>query len=169
MRTKGCLLGGDVENLEFFDFYFDGLERDFLFLAGKFVSGHSSNFLGGKWRWHLLDHALELRGERPERVEIEANLLRRRSGLAVGIISIGGKAEANRAFVGFLGVGIELSEAGEVAENDGQNSCGRRIEGSEMADRALAEDAADAIYDIVRGEAGRFINNKNAVHKLGIW
>ena len=69
---------------------------------------------------------------------IEVDVLLRRGWFAVGVVGVGGEAEADHAFIGLLGVGVELRQTGEVAEDDGEDTGGRRIEGSEMTDRALA-------------------------------
>jgi len=138
-----------IQNLEFLDFYPDGLEVDRLILAGQFVGGDSGNFFGGEWRRHLLDDALKLGGERPDFSVIYLNVLQGCGGLAIGIVGIGGEAEANYALVGLLGVGVELREAGQVADDDGQDSGGRGVEGSEMTDGTLAENAAHAVDHVV--------------------
>jgi hypothetical protein len=58
---------------------------------------------------------------------------------------------------------IELSQAREIAENYGQHSRGRRVKGSEMADRALAENPADTIHHVVRSQTCWLIDYYDAV------
>ena len=92
-------------------------------------------------------------------IAIYAHVLQRRGGLALGVVGVGGEAEANHAFVSLLGMDVELRQAREVAEDNRQNSGGRGVEGSEMADRALPENSAHAIDHVVRSQAGRFIDD----------
>jgi hypothetical protein len=61
---------------------------------------------------------------------------------------------------------VELRQAREVAENNRENSGGRGIEGSEMADRALPQNSAHAIDHVVRGKAGRFIDDDDTIHRI---
>jgi hypothetical protein len=91
--------------------------------------------------------------------------LRRSGGLAVGVVGVGSETEADYTFVRLLGMGVELGQAREVAEDDGQDSGGRRVEGSEMTDRALSENSAHAIDYIVRRQARRLIYDYDTVHR----
>jgi hypothetical protein len=61
---------------------------------------------------------------------------------------------------------VELGQAREVAEHKRQDSGGRWVKGSEMADRALTENSAHAIDHVVRREAGRFIDDYDTVHGI---
>src|SRR6266566_7763288 len=107
-RSEGGLIGGGRQNLKFFDFYSYRFERDLLLLAGEFVGGHSGNFFGGKWWRHLLDGALKQGSQDAHFIEIYVHVLQRRRGLAIGIVGIGGEAEANHAFVSLLRMDVEL-------------------------------------------------------------
>src|SRR6266478_7462288 len=74
-RAEGGLIGGGRQNLKFFNFYLYRLEGDFLLLAGEFVGGHSSNFFGGKRRWHLLDSSMKLDSQGAYFVASEVHVL----------------------------------------------------------------------------------------------
>ena len=56
---------------------------------------------------------------------------------AIGVIGVGGEAEADHAFIGFLGRGVELRQAGETAGDEREHAGGERVERAEMADGAL--------------------------------
>ena len=71
------------------------------------------------------------------------------------------------AFVGFFGGGEELGEAGVLAEQQWEDSGGHGVEGAEVADGAFAGGAAHDINDVVRGEAGGFVDNQESVHSYG--
>ncbi len=43
---------------------------------------------------------------------------------------------------------------------------GRGVERAEVADRALAENAAHTVHDVVRGEPWRLIEDENRVHRI---
>src|ERR1700686_5773211 len=122
--AEGGLIGRGRQDLEFFDFYLYRLERDFLLLAGEFVGGHSGNFLGGKRRRHLLDDALKLGSQGAYLIAIYVHVLQRRGGLAIGVVGVGGEAEANHAFVSLLRMDVELRQAREGAEDNRQDSGG---------------------------------------------
>ena len=94
-----------------------------------------------------------------------ANLLRRAGRFAVGIVGVGGKTEADRALVGLFGRGIELCQAGQIANDQRQDSGGQRVESAEMAHRALLQDAADAIDHVVRGQSGGLVDDEDGVHE----
>ena len=83
----------------------------------------------------------------------------------IGIVRVGGKAESDDAFVGFLGGDVELRQARERSGDEWKDAGGERIERAKMADGALLEDAAHAVDYIVRGPTGRFVDDDNAVHR----
>src|SRR5450759_5360406 len=113
-RAESGLIGRGIQNFEFFNFYLHRLESDLLLFAGQFVGGDSGNFFGGKRRWHLFDGALKLGSQGAYFIAIYVHVLRRRSGLAIGVVGVRGEAEANHAFVGLLGMNVELRQAREV-------------------------------------------------------
>ena len=61
---------------------------------------------------------------------------------------------------------VELRQARQVAEDDGEDTGGGWIEGSEMSDGALAQNFAHTIDYIVRGQARRFIDDHNTVQRI---
>ena len=161
----------DFQNFELLNFHLDRLELDFLLLAREFVGRDALNLLSGKRRRHLLDDAAKARGQCFELIGLQGDLLRGAGGRALGVVGVGGESEADGAFVDFFGVRVELGEAGEVSDYEGKNACGHGVEGTEMSDGTLVEDAADAIDDVVRSEAGGLVENEDAVHgvSLVIW
>jgi hypothetical protein len=159
-------VGFNSQNVEFLDFDLHGLKNDFLVFAGEFVGGDSVNFLGGKWRRNLFDDAAEAGGKGMDLIWVERDWLECGCGLAFGIVGIRGEAEADCAFVSLFGLGVELGEAGEAADDKGQDAGGHGIEGTEVSDGALAEKAAGAGDDIVRGESGGFVDDENGVHGI---
>ena len=163
-RAERGFVGGSRQYIELQNFNLNRLECHLLFFAGQFVGGDSSNFLGGKWRRHLLDDAVELGGSGANVVEVEVDVLERRGRLSVGVIGVGGKAEANHTFVSLLRVVVELRQTGQVADYDGQNSGGGGVEGTEMSDGTLSKNSAHTIDYIVGGEACRFIDDYDAIH-----
>ena len=60
---------------------------------------------------------------------------------------------------------VELRQAREVAEDNRQDSGGRRVKGSEMTDGALPENSAHAIDHVVRRQPWRFVDDYDAVHR----
>ncbi len=128
----------DCENGEFFDLDLDRLQ-DYLFLFScQFVGGDAVDLLGGEWRRNLLDHAVKSGSEFLDGLKAESDREGVTGGFAVGVIGVGGEAEADDAFVGFLGRRVELGQAGEAAGDQGEHAGGERVEGAEMADGALA-------------------------------
>jgi len=63
---------------------------------------------------------LKLRGESAHIVTIELDVLLRCGWRALSIVSFSGKAEADHPFIGLFGVGVELRQTGEIAEDDGR-------------------------------------------------
>jgi hypothetical protein len=92
-------------------------------------------------------------------------------GVAIGIVGVGGEAKADHAFVGFLRRGVELGEAGEAAGDEREHAGGERVEGAEMADGTLAENAAHAVDYVVGGPSGGLVDDDDAIHggDLVIW
>ena len=89
-------------------------------------------------------------------------------GFAVGVVGIGGEAEADHAFVSFLGRGVELGQAGEASGDEREDAGGQRVESAEMADGALLQNAAHAVDHVVRGPTGGLVDDDEAIH-WGIW
>jgi len=85
-------------------------------------------------------------------------------GVAVGVVGVGGEAEADHAFVGLLRRGVELGETGETAGDEGENAGGEWVEGAEMADGALLQNAAHAVDYVVGGPASGLVDDDDAIH-----
>ena len=165
----------ECENGEFFYFYLDRFEDHFLLFAGEFIGGDALDFFGREWGRGLLDYALEFRGEELESFQVEIcgrgwtdggvgpSMVRDR--FAVGVVGVSGEAETDGAFVGFFGVHVELGEASEAAGDEREDAGGERVEGAEVSDGALAEDAAHAVDDVVRRPSGGLVDDEDAIHE----
>ena len=91
-------------------------------------------------------------------------------GFAIGVIGVGGEAEADHAFIGFLGCGVELCQASEAAGDEREDASGERVEGAEMAYGALPKNAAHAVDHVVRGPTGGLVDDDYAIHgRFVIW
>ena len=99
-------VGFDGEDVEFLDLDLDWLQ-DYLFLFScQFVGRDAVDFFGGEWRRDLLDYAEKSGGELLELIQawrVDRRMQRSPNGLAIGVVGVGGEAEADYAFVGFLG------------------------------------------------------------------
>src|ERR1051326_853220 len=156
--------GVDRQNLEFLDLDLNRVEYHFFVLAGELVGRHALNFLRRKWRWKLLDDSAKSGGYGFKFIFPQNQILRRACGLAFGVVGIGGKTKTNGALVGLLGGVVELGEASEAAHDQRKDAGGHGIEGAEMADGALIQDAADTVDDVVRSESGGLVDDENGVH-----
>ncbi len=139
----------DGKNLKFFDLHRYRIERDILLLAGQFIGPDTGDLLGRIKRRHLLDRPAKLSREFAQFRKIQRNVSLRSGRFAVRVIRIGRKPEADHAFIALLGMQVELRQPSQASSHHGQNSGGRRIEGSEVTDRLLPENPADSIYHIV--------------------
>ena len=83
--------------------------------------------------------------------------------MAVGILAVGRHAERHRADV-FLVLGHEqILDLRAASEDDEEQAGGERIERAAVADFFGVEPAADDGDDVVRGHAGRFVHEEDAV------
>lgn len=87
----------------------------------------------------------------------------RAGGLAFGVVSISGEAEADGAGVALLCRGEILGEPREFAEQERQDPGGHGVESAKMSDGFLAGDSAQAIDDVVAGHAGGFVDYEQSV------
>src|SRR5882762_1851003 len=101
-------------------------------------------------------------------MQLQADGLRRRGWLAVGVVSVGSEAKAHDAFVRLLRGGVELRQPRQAAGHERQNTRGERIQSPQVPDGPLAQDSPDAVDHVVGGEARGFIDNEYAIHE-GIW
>ena len=85
---------------------------------------------------------------------------------AVGIVGIGGKAEANGALVDLLISGEELRQAGGPADDHRQDAGGHGIECAEVADLLCLGDSAELADYVVRGPALRLVYGDDSVHSF---
>ena len=157
-------VGLDCGDVEFFNLDSNRLQNDLFFLSRQFVGGDSVYFLGREWWRHLRDEAAEFGSEFLEIVQAGAGGANFAQRFTIGVISIGGKAEADHAFVGFLGSGVELRQSGERSGDEWEDAGGKRIERAEMADRTLLENAAHAVDYVVGGPTGGLVDDDDAIH-----
>jgi hypothetical protein len=89
--------------------------------------------------------------------DTEIHGLLRSISFAVGIVTIGSPAEANTSFISLVGIAIELGQTGKTAGHEGKYTGRHGIEGTQMADRLFADDAAHARNHVVRSHALRLV------------
>ena len=164
--TEGSTVIADMQDGEFLDFHLHRLEFHGLLFTGEFVSRNAVNFFGGKGRRSLLEDSTEACRDFPNLIGRERDWLGWGGGFSLRIVGVGGEAEADNAFVGLLGFCVELGEASEVSEDQGKHAGGERIEGPEVSYRALLENAADAVNDIVRSETSGLVDDQDGIHRL---
>ena len=82
---------------------------------------------------------------------------------AFGITGIGGLAEAEDGDVGFVGIEQVLGEFGGLAEADGEQAGGQRIEHAGVTGFFGTVEAAGLLEGAVAGEAGGFVEQEDAV------
>src|SRR5580704_1576943 len=87
-------------------------------------------------------------------------------GFAIGVIGVSGEAEADYAFVGLLGGGVELGQTGKTANYQRQYAGGGRIKRPEMPHRTLVQNAAYTVDYVVRGQSRGLIDDENGIHRL---
>ena len=112
----------------------------------------------------MLDQAAKLYRQNLHFARIESDTLGRAARFPFCIVGIGSESEADHAFITFFRRAVKLGETRMVADHDGQDSGGQRIERAQMPDRALAQNAAHAIDHIMRGQSGGLIDDENTVH-----
>src|SRR5581483_11530466 len=102
----------------------------------------SLNFLGRERRRYLLDNPYKSHCNSSYFFKCHLNWLRRRCGLAFGVVGIGGEAEADLSLVGLLRCHVKLGKAGHTADNQREDAGGHGVERAQMADGAFVENAA---------------------------
>ena len=149
------------EKLEAVDEDAGGFDFDGLAGTGELVGGDAGDFLGGEDGGSLQHFAVEGSGESAEFGEGSRQGLRIGGGRAFRVKGVGGKAEADRAFVAFFRGREELREAGVLAEQKREDAGGHGVERAEVADGALAGDAANDVDDVVRGRPAGLSSTSN--------
>lgn len=86
-------------------------------------------------------------------------------GFTVGVVGVGGEAEADNAFVGFFRGDVKLGKAGERSGDERKDAGGKGIEGAEMSDGTLLKNPAHAVDHVVRGPSGGLVDYDDAVHE----
>ena len=139
-------------------FAFDGLA-----FAGEFVERYAVFLDGGNHGRFLLDISLKRLGGGVQRLAIERGHRCGGRDVALGIVAVGGFAELNGALVDFV-VGSEFhGKLGGSAEEQNQEAGGGGVEGAAMADLLEAVLAADNVHNVVRGGAGRLVDEQCTV------
>ena len=84
---------------------------------------------------------------------------------AFGITGVGSLAESEGGDVGFVGIEQILGEFGGLAEADGEQAGGQRIEHAGVAGFFGTVEAAGLLEGAVAGEAGGFVEQEDAVEE----
>jgi len=160
-------IGFDRGDGEVLDLDMNRLEDDLFLFSSQFVRGDAVDFLGGKGRRDLVDEAVEFGSEFLEIIQSHTRPYGRQftQGFTIGVVSIGGKAETDHAFVGLFGGNIKLRQAGERSGDEGEHAGGKRIERAKMADGALLENTAHAVDYVVGGPTGGLVDDDDAIHE----
>jgi hypothetical protein len=159
----------DALDLEATDFHFHGFEFDRFIPAGEFVGGDTVHLLSGVRRRDLQDVSGEGGQMLLDLGESRRGALDGANGLSLGVVRVCGKPETHFSFIHFGGIVKKLREAREAANHEGQDPGGHWVEGSKVADAALSDDSANAIDDVVRGEVGGFVEDKDCVNHSVPW
>ncbi len=138
-------------------------------LAGQLVEPASPHLHRGDHGGHLLDLPRQRGGGRLHVRWAHAVHVERRRHLARRIERRGRGPEDDVGRVRLGQHGQEAHQARGAAEPDQQDPGGIGVEGAGMADPALPEDAAAARHHVVRGPAGRLVDDHQAVdaHVVG--
>ena len=83
---------------------------------------------------------------------------------AVGVQRVGLDAEHDLTGVALGALGDEPEQTGDVADPDDQHAGGAGVEGAGVADAALAQTTAQHADDVVAGDAGRLVDDRDPVH-----
>src|SRR5579885_2789379 len=163
--SKGAF---QVRQTIFKEFDVHGFQLDGLFLAGQLVSGPAVNFFGGKYGRHLLEASNTLGGKPLEHARIESGAGVRALRFAIGVVRVGGEAEAEARGVALSPAGIEARKPRRAPEEQNQDSCREGIERAEMADLAEASEMPDGIDHVVRRLALGLVDDQSAIEGRGL-
>ena len=154
----------EVKDLDGVDADATGLALDVDALAGVLVEGFALVLEGGIHGGQLL-----LRAEVLLTGYLKIGLadfgIAGGDDAAFGITGVGGLAESEGGDVGFVGIEQILGEFGGLAEADGEQAGGQRIEHAGVAGFFGTVEAAGLLEGAVAGEAGGFVEQEDAVEE----
>src|ERR1051325_9637577 len=128
------------------------------------MRGNPGNFLGGK-RWRILGNFTDKsRSSFLNLLQCEISRMFGADRLAFSIVSVGGPAKMDDAFIALIRFVIELRQTGKAAENQWQDAGRRGIERAKMTYRFFAEDPAHARHNVMRSHSSRFVDDQYRVH-----
>jgi hypothetical protein len=117
----------------------------------------------------LLNVSDELRRQRSDLFRVKRRRRIWAERLSIRVIRVGGKTEPHRAAISFAPTRVKAGESCCASERQHQHTCCERIERSEMADLAKADEPAHGFNDIVRSFSARLINDKDTVDGRRLW
>src|SRR5262249_55339350 len=126
--AKAGAIAVESHDRQLADFDLDGLQFEVLVLAGQLVGWHALNFFRRKTRRHLLDFAGEAGSRGAQLAQVELDGKDGADRIAIGIVGVRRKTEADDAFIGFLRLCVELTESREVADGERQHARRQGIE-----------------------------------------
>ena len=83
-----------------------------------------------------------------------------------GVVGLSSRPDPNPRDVLLVDAAQERREPGGAADHKREHTGRERIEGSGMADAGQADRSTHDRDDVVRGRAGGFVDDKNAVHVI---
>ena len=89
-----------------------------------------------------------------------------RKDLSVDILAVGGYTEVHDSFIRFVRSHDIVGKLGSATDQNNQQSCGHGVQRAAVADFFELEQLADAVHDIVRGRAGRLVDEQDAIQRI---
>ena len=154
----------EVKDLDGVDADATGLALDIDALAGVLVEGFALVFEGGIHGGQLLLCA-EVLLAGYLKIGLADFGIAGGDDAAFGITGVGSLAESEGGDVGFVGIEQILGEFGGLAEADGEQAGGQRIEHAGVAGFFGTVEAAGLLEGAVAGEAGGFVEQEDAVEE----
>src|SRR5437763_10316147 len=130
-----------IQNFELFDLDQLGFKLDLLLFAGELIRRDTADLFSRKWRWDLFNLSYECTRGLLNLLQGQMDWLFWTLGLAFGVVGVCGQSEFDGPFVPFISNCVKLGQTGETSQDQRQDASRRRIEGSQMAHRALAGNA----------------------------
>ena len=154
----------EAEDLDGVDMDVAGLALDIDALAGVLVEGFALVLEGGIHGGQLLLCA-EVLLAGYLKIGLADFGIAGGDDAAFGITGVGSLAESEGGDVGFVGIEQILGEFGGLAEADGEQAGGQRIEHAGVAGFFGTVEAAGLLEGAVAGEAGGFVEQEDAVEE----